>query len=171
LNKSSILHFQTDIHKVYFKFYNNWYQSLVRGLLRCECEWKEREWKECGVWETVWVHKQRKEGCLGQRNLFNLPSRNLMVIMSFGPWPWKISYLARRCGRLLKMGYLYSVPATEAQWKVVTEATLKDLKVKKYLFQATDREILETILDTSTSKMIWQSMQQKYQGSTRVKWA
>ena len=44
---------------------------------------------------------------------------------------------------------------TEAQRKVVAEATLKDLKVKNYLFQAIDRKILETILDTSTSKIIW----------------
>jgi len=66
------------------------------------------------------------------------------------------------------MGYLCSVPPTEAQRKVITEATLKDLNVKNYLFQAIDKEILETILDMSTSKMILQSMQQKYQGSTRV---
>ncbi|XP_050902500.1 uncharacterized protein LOC127114184 [Lathyrus oleraceus] len=49
------------------------------------------------------------------------------------------------------------------------EAKLKDLKVKNYLFQAIDREILETILDKGTSKAIWRSMQQKYQGSTKVK--
>jgi len=40
---------------------------------------------------------------------------------------------------------------TEAQRKSVSEASLKDLKVKNYLFQAIDREILETILDKSTS--------------------
>nr|KYP40104.1 hypothetical protein KK1_038559 [Cajanus cajan] len=58
---------------------------------------------------------------------------------------------------------------TEAQEKVVADAILKDLKVKNYLFQAIDREVLDTILDKSTSKKIWQSMQQKFQGSTRVK--
>ncbi|XP_020231642.1 uncharacterized protein LOC109812160 [Cajanus cajan] len=57
----------------------------------------------------------------------------------------------------------------EVQRKSVAEATLKDLKVKNYLFQAIDRGILETILDKSTSQAIWQSMQKKYQGSTRVK--
>lgn len=49
------------------------------------------------------------------------------------------------------------------------EAKLKDLKVKNFLFQAIDREILETILDKGTSKAIWVSMRQKYQGSTKVK--
>ncbi|KAJ9547862.1 hypothetical protein OSB04_020405 [Centaurea solstitialis] len=52
--------------------------------------------------------------------------------------------------------------ASEAQRKSVEEAKLKDLKVKNYLFQAIDREILETILDKSTSKAIWDSMCKKY---------
>lgn len=60
-------------------------------------------------------------------------------------------------------------PASEMQRKGVEEAKLKDLKVKNFLFQAIDREILETILDKSTSKAIWDSMKQKYQGSTKVK--
>jgi len=42
----------------------------------------------------------------------------------------------------------------EVQRKSVADANLKDLKVKNYLFQAIDREILETILDTSTSQAI-----------------
>lgn len=58
---------------------------------------------------------------------------------------------------------------SEAQRKDVEEAKLKDLKVKNFLFQAIDREILETILDKGTSKAIWVSMRQKYQGSTKVK--
>ncbi|XP_068466725.1 uncharacterized protein [Phaseolus vulgaris] len=58
---------------------------------------------------------------------------------------------------------------TEAQRRTASEAQLKDVKVKIFLFQAIDREILETILDKSTSQAIWKSMQQKYQGSTRVK--
>ena len=57
---------------------------------------------------------------------------------------------------------------TEGQKRSVAEAQLKDLKVKNFLFQAIDREILETLLDRSTSQAIWRSMQQKYQGSTRV---
>ncbi|KAJ9559520.1 hypothetical protein OSB04_004680 [Centaurea solstitialis] len=57
----------------------------------------------------------------------------------------------------------------EAQKKAIDEAKLKDLRVKNYLFQAIDREILETILDKSTSKGIWDSMRQKYEGSTKVK--
>lgn len=58
---------------------------------------------------------------------------------------------------------------SEAQRKSVEEAKLKDLKVKNFLFQEIDREILETILDKGTSKAIWNSMRQKYQGSTKVK--
>ncbi|GJZ60538.1 retrovirus-related pol polyprotein from transposon TNT 1-94 [Tanacetum coccineum] len=58
---------------------------------------------------------------------------------------------------------------TEAQKKAFDEAKLKDLKVKNYLFQAIPREILETILDKSSSKGIWDSMRQKYEGSTKVK--
>lgn len=57
----------------------------------------------------------------------------------------------------------------EAQRKSVVEAQLKELKVMNFLFQAIDREILETILDKSTLQAIWKSMQQKYQGSTKVK--
>jgi len=59
--------------------------------------------------------------------------------------------------------------ASEAQRKSVEEIKLKDLKVKNFLFQAIDREILETILDKRTSKAIWDSMKQKYQGSTKVR--
>ncbi|XP_027932801.1 uncharacterized protein LOC114188412 [Vigna unguiculata] len=49
------------------------------------------------------------------------------------------------------------------------EQQLKDLKIKNYLYQAIDREILDTILNDETSKDIWESMKQKFQGSTRVK--
>ena len=58
---------------------------------------------------------------------------------------------------------------TEAQRKPIVEQQLKDLKVKNYLFQAIDRTILETVLNKDTAKNIWDSMKQKYQGSTRVK--
>ena len=43
------------------------------------------------------------------------------------------------------------------------------MKIKNYLFQSIDRTIMETILDKNTAKSIWDSMRQKYQGSTRVK--
>ena len=59
--------------------------------------------------------------------------------------------------------------ASEAQRKTVEEAKLKDLKAKNYLFQAIDRDILETMLEKGTSKAIWYSKKQKYQGSTKVK--
>nr|KYP67629.1 hypothetical protein KK1_023973 [Cajanus cajan] len=40
---------------------------------------------------------------------------------------------------------------------------------EKFVQPAIDREILDTILDKSTSKKIWQSMQQTFQASTRAK--
>ncbi|XP_042379980.1 uncharacterized protein LOC121972365 [Zingiber officinale] len=61
------------------------------------------------------------------------------------------------------------VELTEAQGKLFADQKLKDLKVKNYLFQVIDRTIMETILNKDTSKHIWDSMKQKYQGSTRVK--
>jgi len=47
-----------------------------------------------------------------------------------------------------------SATSTEAQRRSVSEAQLKDLKVKFFLFQAIDCKILETILDKSTSQAI-----------------
>lgn len=64
-----------------------------------------------------------------------------------------------------------TTPESEAQRKTVEDVKLKDLKVKNYLFQAIDREILEKILDKGTSKAIWESMKRKFQGSTKVKQA
>jgi len=58
---------------------------------------------------------------------------------------------------------------TEEQRKTIEDHRLKDLKVKNYLFQAIDRSILETILKKDTSKDIWDSLKQKYQGTARVK--
>lgn len=58
---------------------------------------------------------------------------------------------------------------TAAESKVIVDHQLKDKKVKNYLYQAIDREIMETILNDETSKEIWDSMKQKYKGSTRVK--
>ena len=62
-------------------------------------------------------------------------------------------------------------PISETQKKALNEAKLQDLRVKCFLFQSIDREIHDTILDKETSKAIWNSMKQKYQGSTRVKQA
>lgn len=61
------------------------------------------------------------------------------------------------------------VVLSDAQKKNVEDQKLKDLKVKNYLFQALDRAVLETILNKDSAKDIWDSMKQKYQGSTRVK--
>jgi len=57
----------------------------------------------------------------------------------------------------------------EAQSKLIEEQKLKDLKVKNYLFQAIDCEVLETILKRDMKINIWDSMKQKFQGSTSVK--
>ena len=46
---------------------------------------------------------------------------------------------------------------------------LKDIKAKKYLFQAIDPSILESILCKDTSKQIWDSLKKKYQGTTNGK--
>ena len=59
--------------------------------------------------------------------------------------------------------------ASKAELKLMEEQRLKDLKIKNYLYQAIDREILDTILNDDTSKHIWDSMKKKFQGSTRVK--
>ncbi|XP_039141196.1 uncharacterized protein LOC120278470 [Dioscorea cayenensis subsp. rotundata] len=61
------------------------------------------------------------------------------------------------------------VVLTDTEKKHYEDQKLKDLKAKNYLFQALDRSILETILTKDTSKDIWDSMKQKYQGTTRVK--
>ncbi|BFG36534.1 hypothetical protein CerSpe_228080 [Prunus speciosa] len=53
---------------------------------------------------------------------------------------------------------------TAAQRKTREDQKLKDLKVKNYLFQAIDRNIMETILVKDTAKQIWDSMKLKYQG-------
>lgn len=58
---------------------------------------------------------------------------------------------------------------TDAQRKEHEDNKLKDLKAKNLLYQAIERDVLETILDRSSSKAIWDSMKQKFQGSTRVK--
>nr|GMD81052.1 Retrovirus-related Pol polyprotein from transposon TNT 1-94 [Ipomoea batatas] len=46
---------------------------------------------------------------------------------------------------------------------------LKDCKAKNYLFQAIERPTLEAILCKDSSKSIWDSMQKKYEGSTKTK--
>ncbi|KAI5415253.1 hypothetical protein KIW84_040629 [Lathyrus oleraceus] len=47
---------------------------------------------------------------------------------------------------------------SEAKAKLTREPKLKDKKVKNYIYQAIDREILETILNDDTSKQIWGSV-------------
>ncbi|KAK5818806.1 hypothetical protein PVK06_023751 [Gossypium arboreum] len=59
--------------------------------------------------------------------------------------------------------------ATNAQKIEIDTLKLKDLKAKKYLFQVIGHLALETILCKDTSKEIWDSMEKKFQGSTRVR--
>ncbi|RDY09043.1 hypothetical protein CR513_06660, partial [Mucuna pruriens] len=59
--------------------------------------------------------------------------------------------------------------ASQQQLKIVDESKLNDLKVKNYLLQAIDRNIMDIILNRDTAKDIWDSIRQKYQGSTKVK--
>lgn len=42
------------------------------------------------------------------------------------------------------------------------ESKLKELKAKNYLFQAIDRNIMETILDRDSANAIWDSLKPKY---------
>lgn len=62
-----------------------------------------------------------------------------------------------------------SSDATSEQIKMTDERKLKDLKANNHLFQAIDRNILETILNKDTPKDILKSMKQKYHGSTKIK--
>ncbi|KAG8649537.1 hypothetical protein MANES_08G103711v8 [Manihot esculenta] len=57
---------------------------------------------------------------------------------------------------------------TATQKKTPEDQKLKDLKVKNFLFQALNRSILEMILKKDTTKDIWDSLKQKYQGTTRT---
>ncbi|GKV51828.1 hypothetical protein SLEP1_g58452 [Rubroshorea leprosula] len=59
--------------------------------------------------------------------------------------------------------------ANDAQRAEIEKEKLKDLKANNYLFQAIDQAILETILNKSTSKNIWDSMKKKYQGNERAR--
>ena len=73
---------------------------------------------------------------------------------------------------LIKQGVpaaVEGVSLTYAQMKAIDDQRLKDLKAKNYLFQAIDRSLLETILKKDTTKDIWDSLKQKYQGTDRVK--
>ena len=58
---------------------------------------------------------------------------------------------------------------SETRKKTYEDQKLKDLKAKNYMFQAVDRSILETIFKKDTTKDIWDSLKQKYQGTARVK--
>ena len=94
-----------------------------------------------------------------------------MAITIIGPCLWRIFFVQRSIGVWWRLESLLQqgVEFTEAQQKSIVDQKLKDLKVKNYLFQAIDWTIMETILNRDIAKHIWDSMKQKYQGSTRVK--
>ncbi|GAU50271.1 hypothetical protein TSUD_131240 [Trifolium subterraneum] len=71
---------------------------------------------------------------------------------------------------LIETGVTIAPPnATVEQIRTANESKLLDLKVKNYLLQSIDRTIMETILTRETAKYIWEAMQRKFQGSTKVK--
>ena len=49
---------------------------------------------------------------------------------------------------------IWGVTISEGKRKIINEVKLKDLKIMNFLFQAIDREIVETILDKGTTKAI-----------------
>nr|KYP60819.1 Retrovirus-related Pol polyprotein from transposon TNT 1-94 [Cajanus cajan] len=57
---------------------------------------------------------------------------------------------------------------TGAERKTLETQKLNDLRAKNYLFQSIDKNILKTITNKATSKALWDSMKQKYQGNARV---
>nr|GEV17080.1 putative RNA-directed DNA polymerase [Tanacetum cinerariifolium] len=61
------------------------------------------------------------------------------------------------------------VAQSEAEKKKLEELRMKDLQVKHYLYQAIDRVTFEQILDRTTSKAVWESMQKRFAGNDRVK--
>lgn len=64
---------------------------------------------------------------------------------------------------------VHGATVSEAKCKVMEDAKFKYLDIKNFIFQAIDRDIMEMILDKGASKVIWDSMKQKYQGSTKVR--
>ncbi|CAD5332898.1 unnamed protein product [Arabidopsis thaliana] len=57
---------------------------------------------------------------------------------------------------------------TGAQRTELAEKTVKDQKMKNYLFASVDKTIRKTILQKETSKDLWESMKRKYQGNDMV---
>ncbi|XP_019430017.1 PREDICTED: uncharacterized protein LOC109337494, partial [Lupinus angustifolius] len=73
---------------------------------------------------------------------------------------------------LVDTGYEESINGlvqSEVQRKKLEEVKLKDMKLKNFLLQAINRTIVETILVKDTSKQIWESMKNKFEGNARVK--
>ncbi|GAA0171275.1 hypothetical protein LIER_25348 [Lithospermum erythrorhizon] len=55
------------------------------------------------------------------------------------------------------------------QRALLDESRTRDCQVKHYLFQALDRSVFEQILDRSTAKIIWDSLNKKFGGNERIK--
>lgn len=58
---------------------------------------------------------------------------------------------------------------TNEQQEQLESRRLQDHKEKHYLFRAIDRVVFEQILDRSTSKIIWDSLKNKFGGNELVK--
>ncbi|XP_076896549.1 uncharacterized protein LOC143549546 [Bidens hawaiensis] len=58
---------------------------------------------------------------------------------------------------------------TPTQRTTLETMKIKDLKAKNYLFMSIDKQILKTIVQKDSAKQIWDAMQTKYKGTTRVK--
>jgi len=55
------------------------------------------------------------------------------------------------------------------QMKEYEENKLKDLKAKNLLYQTIERDVLETILDRSSSKVIWDSISKNFRAQQRLR--
>ncbi|GKV24344.1 hypothetical protein SLEP1_g33970 [Rubroshorea leprosula] len=77
---------------------------------------------------------------------------------------------SKECWTIVEVGVSEPVVgADDAQRVEIKIEKLKDLKAKNYLFQSINWAILETVLNKSTFKTIWDSMKKKYQGNERAK--
>lgn len=157
-----------------FEFLTKWYQSPITGSLIVRDE-KPQFLKKREIRDRERVKKKRGESdrSMAAENNFVQPAIPKFD-GHYDHWSMLMENFLRskEYWSLVENGITAAaegVELTEAQRKSIEDQKLKDLKVKNYLFQAIDRTIMETILNRDAAKHIWDSMRQKYQGSTRVK--
>ncbi|RDX93349.1 hypothetical protein CR513_24400, partial [Mucuna pruriens] len=96
--------------------------------------------------------------------------RSLADIMITERFSWRIFCVQRNTGVWWKMGFLKQQKEYLLMYREsIDDQKLKNLKAKNYLFQALGGSVLETILNKDTTKDTWNSLKQKYQGTSRVK--